>query len=122
MRRVLIMGAGGRDFHDFNVRYRDDPSVEVVAFTAAQIPGIDRRTYPPELAGARYPTGIAIHPEAELEDLVRVHRVDEVVDQVLPQMERYENKGRMSPAQLSGERPPAQAAAPAAVPAATVKR
>jgi hypothetical protein len=50
------------------------------------------------------------------------HRVDEVVDQVLPQMERYENKGRMSPAQLSGERPPAQAAAPAAVPAATVKR
>lgn len=79
MRRVLIMGAGGRDFHDFNVHYRNDPTVEVVAFTAAQIPGIDRRTYPPELAGARYPVGIPIHPEAELEALLRVHHVDEVV-------------------------------------------
>ena len=56
--RVLIMGAAGRDFHDFNVVYRDDPSVEVVAFTATQIPGIAGRRYPPELAGPLYPDGI----------------------------------------------------------------
>ena len=68
MRRIVIMGAGGRDFHDFNVVYRDDPTVEVVAFTAAQIPGIDDRRYPPELAGERYPDGIPIRPEAELAD------------------------------------------------------
>lgn len=60
------MGAGGRDFHNFNVRYRDDPDVVVVAFTAAQIPGIDDRRYPPELAGVRYPQGIPIRPESEL--------------------------------------------------------
>lgn len=60
------MGAGGRDFHNFNVRYRDDPDVTVVAFTAAQIPGIDERRYPPSLAGPRYPNGIPIRPEAEL--------------------------------------------------------
>jgi predicted GTPase len=51
MRKIVIMGAGGRDFHDFNVVYRDDPDTRVVAFTAAQIPGIDGRSYPPELAG-----------------------------------------------------------------------
>ena len=79
VRRVLIMGAGGRDFHDFNVAYRDDPDVEVVAFTAAQIPGIDDRRYPPELAGPRYPEGIPIRPEVELPELIRVHEVDEVV-------------------------------------------
>ncbi len=79
MRRVVIMGAGGRDFHDFNVLYRDDPDVEVVAFTAAQIPGIDDRRYPPELAGARYPNGIPIRPEAELSDIVRERAVDDVV-------------------------------------------
>jgi predicted GTPase len=78
-RRVVIMGAGGRDFHDFNVVYRDDPSTEVVAFTAAQIPGIDDRRYPPALAGPRYPAGIPIRPEADLADIVREHRVDEVV-------------------------------------------
>ena len=77
--RVVIMGAAGRDFHDFNVAYRDDPSVEVVAFTATQIPGIDDRRYPPELAGALYPAGIAIVPESELERLVRDERVDTVV-------------------------------------------
>jgi predicted GTPase len=79
MRRIVIMGAGGRDFHDYNVLYRDDLGVEVVAFTAAQIPGIDDRRYPAELAGPRYPDGIPIRPEAELVDLVREHRVDEVV-------------------------------------------
>ena len=59
VRRVVIMGAGGRDFHNFNVVFRDDPEHLVVAFTAAQIPGIDDRTYPPSLAGPRYPDG---HP------------------------------------------------------------
>jgi len=79
MRTVVIMGAGGRDFHDFNVVYRDDPSVEVVAFTATQIPGIADRRYPPELAGERYPAGIPIRPEAELETLIRDLGVDTVV-------------------------------------------
>ena len=77
--RVLIMGAAGRDFHDFNVVYRDDPSVEVVAFTATQIPGIADRRYPSELAGDRYPAGIPIRPESELESLIRDLAVDTVV-------------------------------------------
>ncbi len=79
MRNVVIMGAGGRDFHDFNTVFRDDPDVRVVAFTAAQIPGIDDRTYPASLAGAAYPDGIPIRPESELADIVRTERVDEVV-------------------------------------------
>jgi predicted GTPase len=79
MRKVIVMGAGGRDFHDFNVVYRSDPDTRVVAFTATQIPGIDERLYPPSLAGPLYPDGIPIRPEAELEDLIRVHGVDEVV-------------------------------------------
>src|SRR5438034_3001701 len=78
-RRVLIMGAAGRDFHNFNVVYRDDPDTEVVAFTATQIPYIADRTYPPELAGSRYPNGIRIHLEAELGSLIRELGVDEVV-------------------------------------------
>ena len=78
-RRVLIMGAAGRDFHNFNVRYRDDEEVEVVAFTATQIPFIDDRTYPATLAGARYPSGIPIHDESELTDLIRDRKVNEVV-------------------------------------------
>jgi len=78
-RRVVIMGAAGRDFHDFNVVYRDDPSVEVVAFTATQIPGIADRVYPALLAGPRYRKGIPIVPEEQLERLVRDERVDEVV-------------------------------------------
>ena len=77
--RVLIMGAAGRDFHDFNVVYRDDPTVEVVAFTATQIPGIADRRYPPELAGERYPAGIPIRPEAELEALIAEYHVNTVV-------------------------------------------
>ena len=68
MKRVIIMGAGGRDFHNFNVAYRVDASTEVVAFTATQIPGIADRTYPPSLAGPRYPKGIPIRLEEELTD------------------------------------------------------
>jgi predicted GTPase len=79
MKTVVIMGAGGRDFHDFNVVYRDDPATRVVAFTAAQIPGIDDRAYPASLAGPLYPDGIPIVPESELEALVAAHDVDEVV-------------------------------------------
>src|SRR5207253_2462943 len=69
-RRVLIMGAAGRDFHNFNVIFRDDPSVQVVAFTATQIPGIESRKYPASLAGPRYPEGIPIFPEEELAKLI----------------------------------------------------
>lgn len=78
-RRVVIMGAAGRDFHNFNVVYRDDPNVEVVAFTAAQIPGIAGRRYPPSLSGRLYPDGVPIHPEADLEALIRTGAADEVV-------------------------------------------
>ncbi len=79
MRRVILMGAGGRDFHDFATVFRDDPDTEVVAFTAAQIPGIDDRTFPASLAGPRYPDGIPIRPEDELEELVAAFDVDDVV-------------------------------------------
>ena len=79
MKTVLIMGAGGRDFHDFNVLYRGDPDTRVAAFTAAQIPGIDERAYPATLAGPHYPEGIPIRPEDELEELIVAHGVDEVV-------------------------------------------
>jgi len=78
-RQVVIMGAAGRDFHDFNVVYREDPDFEVVAFTATQIPGIDTRSYPAELAGPLYPEGIPIVPEADLERLFARQRIDLVV-------------------------------------------
>ncbi len=78
-RRILLLGAAGRDFHDFQVVFRDDAAVEVVGFTATQIPGIDARRFPRELAGPLYPEGIAIHPEADLERLIRALAVDEVV-------------------------------------------
>jgi predicted GTPase len=78
-RRVIIMGAAGRDFHNFNVIYRQDQSHEVVAFTATQIPGIDCREYPKELAGPLYPKGIPILPEAELDSLIRKLKADEVM-------------------------------------------
>jgi predicted GTPase len=78
-RRVLIAGAAGRDFHNFNLVYRGREEVEVVAFTATQIPNIEGRVYPAELAGDLYPEGIPIRPEDELEELVREHEVDEVV-------------------------------------------
>ena len=77
-KRVMIMGAAGRDFHNFNVLFRDDDSREVVAFTATQIPDIEGRVYPAELAGRLYPEGIPIEPEEELERLVQEREVDEV--------------------------------------------
>src|SRR5881275_260928 len=77
--RVLIVGAAGRDFHNFNLVYRDRPEYEVVAFTATQIPNIDGRRYPVELAGSLYPEGIPILPESALEQLVREHEIDSVV-------------------------------------------
>lgn len=79
VKRVVIMGAAGRDFHNFNVAFRDDPATEVVAFTAAQIPGIAKRRYPEELAGPRYPEGIPIVPEQQLPDLIARERIDQVV-------------------------------------------
>ena len=78
-KRVLIMGAAGRDFHNFNVCFRDDPQFEVVAFTAAQIPGIAGRRYPAELSGAHYPDGIPICPEEDLEKLLGDLHVQQVV-------------------------------------------
>jgi predicted GTPase len=77
--RVLIAGAAGRDFHNFNVVYRDREAHEVIAFTATQIPNIEGRVYPAELAGSLYPEGIPILPESALEQLGRQHELDEVV-------------------------------------------
>src|SRR5437773_11747433 len=77
--RVLIVGAAGRDFHNFNVVYRERPEYDVVAFTATQIPNIDGRVYPAALAGSLYPDGIPILPESALEQLIREHEIDEVV-------------------------------------------
>ena len=78
-RRIVILGAAGRDFHNFNVVFRDDPTAVVVAFTATQIPGIEGRRYPPSLAGPRYPGGIPIEEEVALEAICRGERVDTVV-------------------------------------------
>jgi len=78
-RRVLILGAAGRDFHVFQTVYRDDPARDVVAFTATQIPGIEGRVFPSALAGPRYPAGVPIRSEAELEQICHEARVDEVV-------------------------------------------
>jgi predicted GTPase len=75
-KRVIIIGAAGRDFHNFNVYLRDNPDYDMVAFTAAQIPNIAGRRYPAELAGPRYPDGIPIEPEAGLERLIHEHAVD----------------------------------------------
>jgi predicted GTPase len=77
--RTIIMGAAGRDFHNFNVFFRDNPDYQVVAFTATQIPNIDERKYPAELAGSLYPQGVPIYPEADLEKLIREHQVQQVV-------------------------------------------
>ncbi len=77
--RTLIMGAAGRDFHNFNTFFRDNEKYEVVAFTATQIPNIDGRKYPAELAGKLYPDGIKIYPESELPELIKQFDVDEVV-------------------------------------------
>ncbi len=78
-RRVIIMGAAGRDFHNFNVFFRDNDSYDVIAFTATQIPGIDDKKYPAELAGKLYPNGIAIHPESEVVTLIKENNIDLVV-------------------------------------------
>ncbi len=78
-RRVVVLGAAGRDFHNFNTVFRDDPTHEVVAFTATQIPDIDGRAYPASLAGDRYPDGIPIVDEADLEDVIERERVDVAV-------------------------------------------
>ena len=77
--KVIIMGAAGRDFHNFNVYFRNSDAYEVVAFTATQIPGIEERIYPPELAGPNYPNGIPIHPEEKLPRLIKEYNVDQVV-------------------------------------------
>ncbi len=77
--RILIMGAAGRDFHNFNTVFRDNDAYEVVAFTATQIPNIEGRAYPPELAGSLYPSGIPIFPEEQLVDLIKQHNIDQVV-------------------------------------------
>ena len=77
--KTIIMGAAGRDFHNFNVVYRDNDLYDVVAFTATQIPNIDGRRYPASLAGKHYPKGIPIHAESEIESLIRKHDVREVV-------------------------------------------
>ena len=78
-RKVIIMGAAGRDFHNFNLCFRDNDLYEVVAFTATQIPGIHERSYPPALAGKLYPKGIPIHPQSRLIGLVKEHGIDEVI-------------------------------------------
>ncbi|RKZ07580.1 GTPase, partial [bacterium] len=78
-RRLLIMGAAGRDFHNFNTLYRSNKDVEVVAFTATQIPDIEGRKYPAELAGEFYPDGIPIYPESDLERLIADEKIEEVV-------------------------------------------
>jgi len=77
--KVLIMGAAGRDFHNFNVYFRDNEAYEVAAFTATQIPDIEGRTYPTELAGKLYPKGIPIYPEEQLVDLIHKHDIDQVI-------------------------------------------
>ncbi|MCL5985681.1 MAG: cyclic 2,3-diphosphoglycerate synthase [Actinobacteria bacterium] len=77
--KVVIMGAAGRDFHNFNVYFRENRDYEVVAFTAIQIPNIDSRTYPPELSGKLYPNGIPIYPESDLQTIVEKFDVDKAV-------------------------------------------
>lgn len=97
--RVVILGAGGRDFHNFNVMFRDNPSYRVVAFTAAQIPGVAGRRYPPELAGSLYPSGIPILPEDDLEEIIRDQAVDLAV--LAYSDLSYEDVGRIASRVLS---------------------
>ena len=77
--KVIIMGAAGRDFHNFNVYFRDNQRYRVVCFTATQIPDIDGRLYPPQLAGSLYPQGIPIESDKQLMELIKAHQVDLVV-------------------------------------------
>ncbi len=76
MEKVIIMGAGGRDFHNFNVYFKHNPRYQVIGFTANQIPNIDGRLYPPELSGELYPEGVKVFPEEQLSELIREHKVD----------------------------------------------
>jgi len=76
MEKVIIMGAGGRDFHNFNVYFKNNPRYKVVGFTANQIPNIEGRLYPPELSGELYPEGVRVFPEEQLSELIREHKVD----------------------------------------------
>ena len=78
-KNVIIIGAAGRDFHNFNTCYRNNPSYNVVAFTAARIPDIDGRKYPEELAGELYPEGIPVFPEEELPELIKKYNVSECI-------------------------------------------
>ena len=77
--KTIIMGAAGRDFHNFNVFFRENKDYEVVAFTATQIPNIEGRKYPKEFAGSLYPGGIAIYAESDLVDLIKKNKVEQVV-------------------------------------------
>ncbi len=78
MRKVIIMGAAGRDFHNFNTYFRNNPGAKVIAFTATQIPDIEGRKYPAALAGKLYPKGIPIYAEEDLGGLIAKHKIDEV--------------------------------------------
>jgi len=77
-RKVIILGAAGRDFHNFNVYFRNRRGFKVVAFTATQIPGISNRLYPPKASGKRYPKGIPVYDEERLTELIREQKVDDV--------------------------------------------
>ena len=77
--RTVIMGAAGRDFHNFNTVFREDEKFEVVAFTATQIPNIEGRRYPPELSGELYPDGIPIYPETEISKIIKDKNIDQVI-------------------------------------------
>lgn len=77
-RKAIIIGAAGRDFHNFNTFFRDNPNYKVIAFTATQIPYIENRTYPPKMAGSLYPDGIPVFSEDKLEELIKLHNVDDV--------------------------------------------
>jgi len=79
VKKIILLGAGGRDFHNFNILFRDNDEYHVVAFVVTQIPGIEYRRYPPSLAGRNYPNGIPIYPEEMLEELIHKHKVDEVI-------------------------------------------
>src|SRR3989304_3762214 len=78
-RKVVIMGAAGRDFHNFNIFFRNKKDYEVIAFTAAQIPNIEKRIYPPELSGRLYPKGIPIYPESGLKEILEKNKADEAI-------------------------------------------
>ncbi len=97
--KVIIMGAAGRDFHDFNTFWRNHDRYEVVAFTATQIPDIEGRTYPAQLCGPRYPEGIPIYPEEKLTELIKEHRVDQVsIAKLQSQAEAELSKGNVDKA------------------------